>query len=161
MDLANWALRTSPKFTKEVKYESHQDFLPDQIYVCVCVCVWVCVCVCVCVSGCARRYLKGQGAWICVGRLVLHLKSQTVAVRRRMNMVSDDYDGQMIPGDECGLHFLIFVISFSFPFLLLVFLSPFLSSNGSCFSSELFWKPLNLCNLFLSGVRSVMSSCVI
>ena len=25
-------------------------------------------------------------------------------------MVLDDYDGQMIPGDECSLHFLIFVV---------------------------------------------------
>ena len=29
MDLANWALRTSPKFTTEVKYQFHQGF--DQI----------------------------------------------------------------------------------------------------------------------------------
>ena len=33
---------------------------------------------------------------------VLHLRSETVAIHRQMNMVSDDYDGQMIPGDECG-----------------------------------------------------------
>ena len=30
MDLANWALRTSPKFTTEVKYQFHQGFSPDQ-----------------------------------------------------------------------------------------------------------------------------------
>ena len=29
MDLANWALRTSPKFTT-VKYQFHQGFWPDQ-----------------------------------------------------------------------------------------------------------------------------------
>ena len=31
VDLANWALRTSPKFTTGVKYQIHQGFfLPDQ-----------------------------------------------------------------------------------------------------------------------------------
>ena len=30
VDLANWALRTSPKFTTGIKYEFHQGFLPDQ-----------------------------------------------------------------------------------------------------------------------------------
>ena len=29
---------------------------------------------------------------------ILHLKSETVAFRRRMNLVFDDYVGQMIPG---------------------------------------------------------------
>ena len=29
-DLANWTLRTSPKFTTGVKYQFHQDFWPDQ-----------------------------------------------------------------------------------------------------------------------------------
>ena len=41
---------------------------------------------------------------------VLQLRSETVAVRRRMNMLLYDYDGQMIPGDECGLKFLTFVV---------------------------------------------------
>ena len=36
--------------------------------------------------------------------------SETVAVRKRMNMVSDDYDGQTIPGDKCFPNFLTFVI---------------------------------------------------
>ena len=30
VDLANWTLRTSPKFTAEVRYQFHQDFSPDQ-----------------------------------------------------------------------------------------------------------------------------------
>ena len=30
VDLANWALRTSPKFTTGVKYQFHQGFWPDQ-----------------------------------------------------------------------------------------------------------------------------------
>ena len=30
VDLANWALRTSPKFTTGVKYQYRQGFLPDQ-----------------------------------------------------------------------------------------------------------------------------------
>ena len=30
VDLANWALRTSPKFTTGVKYKMHQGFWPDQ-----------------------------------------------------------------------------------------------------------------------------------
>ena len=30
VDLVNWALRTSPKFTTGVKYQFHQDFWPDQ-----------------------------------------------------------------------------------------------------------------------------------
>ena len=34
----------------------------------------------------------------------------SVAIRREMNMVLHDYDGQMIPGDECGLNFLKFVL---------------------------------------------------
>ena len=29
----------------------------------------------------------------------------TVAVSRRMNIVSEDYNGKGIPGDECGLNF--------------------------------------------------------
>ena len=41
---------------------------------------------------------------------VLQLRPETVAVRRRMNMVLGDYDGQMIPGDECRLNFLTFVL---------------------------------------------------
>ena len=41
---------------------------------------------------------------------VLHLRSKTVAVHRQMNMVLDD--DQMIPGDECGLNFLTFVLQF-------------------------------------------------
>ena len=40
---------------------------------------------------------------------LLHLRSETVVVHRQMNMVLDDYDGQIIPGDECGLNFLTFV----------------------------------------------------
>ena len=30
VDLANWALRTSPKFTTGIKYQFHQGFWPDQ-----------------------------------------------------------------------------------------------------------------------------------
>ena len=30
VDLANWVLQTSPKFTKGVKYQFHQGFWPDQ-----------------------------------------------------------------------------------------------------------------------------------
>ena len=30
VDLANWALRTSPKFSKGVKHQFHQGFWPDQ-----------------------------------------------------------------------------------------------------------------------------------
>ena len=41
---------------------------------------------------------------------VLHLRSETVADHRQMNMVLDDYDGQMIPGDEWGRNFLTFVL---------------------------------------------------
>ena len=41
---------------------------------------------------------------------LLHVRSEAVAVRRRLNMVLDDYEGQMIPGYECGLHFLTFVL---------------------------------------------------
>ena len=37
---------------------------------------------------------------------VLYVRSETVAVRRRMNMVSNDYEGQIIPGDECRPNFL-------------------------------------------------------
>ena len=37
---------------------------------------------------------------------VLQLRSEIVAVRKQMNMVSDD-DVQMIPRDECDLNFLI------------------------------------------------------
>ena len=40
----------------------------------------------------------------------------------------------------------------------LVFFSPFLSPSSCSFFS---WKQLKLCNLFLSGVRFMMSSCVI
>ena len=39
---------------------------------------------------------------------VLQLMSETVAVRRWMNVVLDDYDGQMIAGVKCGLKFLTF-----------------------------------------------------
>ena len=41
---------------------------------------------------------------------VLHVRSETFAVRRRMNMVSDDYNGQMVLGDECGPNFLTFIL---------------------------------------------------
>ena len=34
---------------------------------------------------------------------LLHLRPETVAVRRLMNMVSNDYDGQMIPGTNVVL----------------------------------------------------------
>ena len=44
---------------------------------------------------------------------ILHLRSDTVAANRRMNMVSDHYDGQMIPWDECGPDFLIFFLQLS------------------------------------------------
>ena len=40
----------------------------------------------------------------------LHLRSVTVVVRRRMSIFSDDYDGLMTPGDECGPNILILVI---------------------------------------------------
>ena len=43
---------------------------------------------------------------------VLHLRSETVAVRGRMNMVLDEYYGQMITEDEYGLHFLTLVLQF-------------------------------------------------
>ena len=39
---------------------------------------------------------------------VLQLRAETAAVRKLMNMVWMIYDGHMIPGDECGLHFLTF-----------------------------------------------------
>ena len=41
---------------------------------------------------------------------VLYLRSKTVAIHRQMSIVLDDYDGQMIPVDECGLNFLTFVL---------------------------------------------------
>ena len=41
---------------------------------------------------------------------VLQLKPETVAVRRRKGNVLDDYDGQMVSGDKCGLNFLTFVL---------------------------------------------------
>ena len=55
---------------------------------------------------------------------------------------------QLLPSFFLSLH-----ISHSF----LVFLSPFLSQNSSCLPSRFFfpWKTLKLCNLFLSGARSV------
>ena len=36
---------------------------------------------------------------------ILHLRSETVAVRRRMIMVLDDTDGQMTPGPGTRLKF--------------------------------------------------------
>ena len=41
---------------------------------------------------------------------ILHLRSETVAVRRRMIMVLDDNDGQMTPGEERGLNLLKFCL---------------------------------------------------
>ena len=43
---------------------------------------------------------------------VLHLRSETFAVRRRMIYGLQDtvHDGHMIAGDECGLNFLTFVV---------------------------------------------------
>ena len=41
---------------------------------------------------------------------MLHLRSETVTVRIRMNMVLDDYDGQMIPEEEYDLNFQTFVL---------------------------------------------------
>ena len=41
---------------------------------------------------------------------VLHLRPETFAVLGRINMVLEDNDGQMIPGDECGLNFLTIVL---------------------------------------------------
>ena len=38
------------------------------------------------------------------------MKSETVAVLRQMNIAFDDYNGQMISGDECGPNFLTFVL---------------------------------------------------
>ena len=46
---------------------------------------------------------------------VLHLRSETVAVRRRMNVVLDENDCQMIPGDECGLNVLTFALQLRKP----------------------------------------------
>ena len=40
----------------------------------------------------------------------LHLRSETVAIFRRMNMILYDYDDQMISVDENDLNFLIFVL---------------------------------------------------
>ena len=42
---------------------------------------------------------------------VLHLRSETIAVRRRMRNDLDDYDGQMVSRGKCGLNFL--TLSFS------------------------------------------------
>ena len=50
---------------------------------------------------------------------VLQLRSETVAVRRRMDLILD-YDGQMIFGDECGLLFPHTPSSVSFYRLLVV-----------------------------------------
>ena len=41
---------------------------------------------------------------------VLQLRLETIAVLTQRNMVSDDYYSQMIPRDECGICFLIFVL---------------------------------------------------
>ena len=41
---------------------------------------------------------------------VLQLRPETVAVLRRMRNGLDDYDGQMVSGDKCGLNFLTFVL---------------------------------------------------
>ena len=41
---------------------------------------------------------------------VRHLRPETVAVRRRMRNDLNDYDGQMVPGDKCGLNFLTFAL---------------------------------------------------
>ena len=41
---------------------------------------------------------------------LLHPRSDTFTVRRRMNMVLDDYDGKIIPGAKCRLNFLTFVL---------------------------------------------------
>ena len=41
---------------------------------------------------------------------ILQLRSETVAVRRRMNMVWTIYDGHMIPEEEYDLNFLTFVL---------------------------------------------------
>ena len=41
---------------------------------------------------------------------VLYFRSETVAVRRRMNIVSDDYGDQMMPEEECSPNFLTFVL---------------------------------------------------
>ena len=37
-------------------------------------------------------------------------KSETLAIQRWTNMVLDDYDGQVIPKDECGPNSLTFVL---------------------------------------------------
>ena len=44
---------------------------------------------------------------------ILQLWSETVAVRRRINMVLDG--GKMVPGDEYGLNFLTFVLQLRKP----------------------------------------------
>ena len=42
--------------------------------------------------------------------LVLHLRSETVAILKWMNITSDDNDDQMISRDECGPNFLTSVL---------------------------------------------------
>ena len=44
---------------------------------------------------------------------VLHIRSENVAIRRWLNIVSEDYGGQMTPGDECDSNFLTFVLQLS------------------------------------------------
>ena len=44
---------------------------------------------------------------------ILQLRSETVAIRRRMNMISGVYDAEIIPGDECDPNFLTFVCMYS------------------------------------------------
>ena len=43
-------------------------------------------------------------------RHVLYLRSETVAFRRRTNMVLDNHYDQVIPVEECGLNLLTFVV---------------------------------------------------
>ena len=40
----------------------------------------------------------------------MHLRPETVAIRRRMGNGLDDYDDQMLTRDKCGPNFLTFVL---------------------------------------------------
>ena len=42
---------------------------------------------------------------------VLHVRSETIVDRRRMNIVLGAYGDQMITGDECGPNFLEFCLT--------------------------------------------------
>ena len=44
---------------------------------------------------------------------LLYPRLDTFTVRRRMNMVLDYYDGKILPGAECRLNFLTFILQLS------------------------------------------------